>query len=292
MLITAALALMLQVGPNPSAGATPDYSEEIQNRPPRNGAIRENKVLGPLEPVPPHISNSWLKRCLDLVEVDPARAHVQAQLRASETKGDDQVFAQHCLGLAATQLKRWDEAQAAFIAARDAAPMNDARFRARLGTMAAGAAIGGGNAPTALTLLGIAQGDAEAANAKDLQAIIAVDQARALVLQGRLPAAEPYLIRAQTLRPGDVEAPLLTATLLRRMERFDEAQAQIEAASALAPLNPAVGLEAGLIAVLSGREEAARISWQSVVQTNPESAAAATAKEYLAQLPDTATSAE
>ena len=78
MLKAAALALMLQVGPNPSAGAIPDYSEEIQNRPPRDNASREKQVLGPLAPVPPHISNSWLKRCLDLVETNPARAHVQA----------------------------------------------------------------------------------------------------------------------------------------------------------------------------------------------------------------------
>ena len=289
MSVTAALILMLQVGPNPAAGGIPDYSEEILNRPARGGVVKEdrNNRIGPLERVPPSIANSWLKECLALVESDPARAHVQAQVRAASKTGDDRVLANHCLGLAATQLERWDEAQTAFIAARDEAPMNDARFRARLGTMAAGAAMGGGNAPAALTFLGVAQRDAEAASAKDLQAIIAIEQSRVLVGQGRLAEAEPILAHAQSLRPSDIEAVLLSATLLRRLDRLDQAQAQIEAASALAPLNPAVGLEAGVIAVLGGREDAARISWQSVVDTAPDSDFAKTALSYIAQLSPT-----
>jgi tetratricopeptide (TPR) repeat protein len=281
MSLTSAFILMLQVGPNPAAGETPDYSAEIQDRPPRT---RDAGVIGPLEKVPPSIANSWLKNCLSLVESEPARAHVQAQLRATSQTGEARVLANHCLGLAATQLARWDEAQTAFIAARDEAPMNDARFRARLGTMAAGAAMSRADTEAALTFLGVAQRDAEAARATDLQAIIAIEQARVLVGQGRLAEAEPHLVHAQKLRLGDVEAPLLLATLLRRMDRLDEAQAQIEAASALAPRNPAIGLEAGVIAVLDGRDDAARISWQSVVDTAPDSDFAKTALGYIAQL--------
>ena len=77
---------------------------------------------------------------------------------------------------------------------------------------------------------------------------------------------------------------MLTATLLRRLERLDDAQAAIERAVELIPTDAQVGLEAGVIAVLSGREEAARQSWQSVLDTQPDSAAASTARDYLEQL--------
>jgi predicted TPR repeat methyltransferase len=68
------------------------------------------------------------------------------------------------------------------------------------------------------------------------------------------------------------------------MNKLPEAQAQIEKAAALLPVDPEIGLEAGVIAVLAGRNEAARKSWQSVLTTAPDSEAAATAKGYLAQL--------
>ena len=65
---------------------------------------------------------------------------------------------------------------------------------------------------------------------------------------------------------------------------MDEAQAAIEKAVGINPVDIEVGLEAGVIAVLSGREEAARQSWQSVIDSQPDSLAAKTAREYLAQL--------
>jgi len=39
-----------------------------------------------------------------------------------------------------------------------------------------------------------------------------------------------------------------------------------------------------VIAVLGGREKAARASWQSVIDTQPDSLAAQTARGYLEQL--------
>ena len=52
--------------------------------------------------------------------------------------------------------------------------------------------------------------------------------------------------------------------LMRRLDRLGLAQEAIEAAAKLTPTNPEVGLEAGVIAVLAGRDEAARASWQSI----------------------------
>ena len=68
------------------------------------------------------------------------------------------------------------------------------------------------------------------------------------------------------------------------MGKLAEAQAQIERAYDLRPIDPAVGLEAGVIAVLSGRDGSARKSWQSVIDAAPQSAEAAAARGYIAQL--------
>ena len=64
------------------------------------------------------------------------------------------------------------------------------------------------------------------------------------------------------------------------------AQVQIQEAARLLPIDPEIGLEAGVIAMLAGNEDAARKSWQSVVDTAPDSEVARTAHAYLAQLGD------
>lgn len=272
-MISLLLSLLLQVGFDPTRGAIPDYSAEVQDRQPR-----ESSVIDPPEPT------SWLGQCLEQIEQDPARAHVQAQIRRDTIGGEERVYANHCLGLAATRLGRWDEARAAFTAARQETPEVDARLRARFGAMAGNAALVTGDAAGALALLDAARADAMAAQAGSLQALIALDRARALVSAGELEAAEASLAEARTLQPEDAETHLLSATLLRRMERLDEAQSQIEEAARLAPLDPAVGLEAGVIAMLAGRKAAARASWQSVVAADPQSDEARAAQRYLDQL--------
>ena len=45
-----------------------------------------------------------------------------------------------------------------------------------------------------------------------------------------------------------------------------------------------MGLEAGVIAMLQGREDAPEASWRSVLAVEPDSDTAATARDYLAQL--------
>lgn len=274
-----ATIMLLQVGPNPAYGSLQDFSAEVQDRPARN---QEQQTPLPVTGDQPQ--SAWLMQCLDMVENDPARAHVQAQLRRDEKSGEERILARHCLGLAATKLERWDEARAEFLFARDEAPANDHRFRARLGAMAANAAIGGADIAAALAIWDNARADARKAQANDLEGFIAIDQARALVSQGKTQEAAAHLAEARRLRPTDSEAFLLSATLMRRLEQLEEAQRHIESAAALAPNNPAIGLEAGVIAVLDGRDEAARNSWQSVINSQPDSPSAASARSYLAQL--------
>ena len=275
MLITSSLiALALQVGPNTAGPDQLGTPEELLNRP-----AREEPQSEASDP-----ATQWLVECLDLVAQDPARAHSQAQIRRSQSIGTDRVLANHCLGLAATELQLWDDAIGAFIAARDETPDDEKRARARFGAMAGNAAIGAGDADRALALLRTAKSDAEAAASAPLQAIAATDLARVMVPLGMLEDALTELELATALQPEEASTWLLKATLLRRLERLDEAQTSIERAGELAPTSPEIGLEAGVIAVLSGREDAARQSWQSVIDLAPESPEAQTAQSYLAQI--------
>lgn len=272
------LPLLMQVGPDPSSGAIPDYSAEVQDRPARE--VQQT----PSEPVGDRITPTWLEECFELVDSDPARAHSQAQIRRDASEGNERVLANHCFGLAATQLERWDEARAAFIAARDGSPAEDRAFRARVGAMAGNAAMPTGDMAGALALLDQAESDARASTSRDMIGLVAVDKARVLVALERAEEAVPLLEEATALRPTSGEAPLLLATLYRRQNMLAEAQAAIDVALARDSQNPAIPLEAGVIAVLSGRESDARAQWQQVTALAPDSAEAGTARGYLAQI--------
>ncbi len=264
---------ILQVGPNPQGTSPLGVPDELVNRPART-----------VDASPPDPTSIWLSSCLTLIESDPARAHTQAQIRRGETSGAQRVIANHCLGIAATELGLWQDARTAFLAARDETPADEVRVRARFGAMAGNAALASGDADGALALLMQARSDAEAAASAPLQAVAALDLARALVALERPDEALQPLETATSLAPQDAEGWLLKATLLRRLDRLGDAQAAIERAVTIAPQEGAIGLEAGVIAVLSGRQDAARTSWQSVIDTQPDSAAAQAAKGYLDQV--------
>ncbi|MGB3471718.1 MAG: tetratricopeptide repeat protein [Erythrobacter sp.] len=265
---------LLQVGPNPVDTSPLGLPDELANRPARPGDAE--KIADP--------TAAWLAECLDQIDEDPARAHSKAQIKLSGAIGPERIIANHCLGLASTELGLWDDARTAFIAARDETPADEARARARFGAMAGNAALVGGDAEGALTYLATAQTDAQTAASAPLQVIAALDTSRALVALGRDEEALAPLDTAISLAPEASEGWLLKATLLRRLKKLGDAQAAIEQAAALAPQDAEIGLEAGVIAVLSGREDAARTSWQSVIETAPQSVAATTATQYLAQI--------
>ena len=267
------LPIALQAVHDPSNTIAPDYSGEVQDRPARTAPVID-------APRP----DSWLARCLDQIDEEPTRAHVQAQIRRDTTSGEERVVANHCLGLASTKLERWEEARAAFTAARQETAEDDLRLRARFGAMAGNAALVTGDLNGAIALLDAARADAAAASASGIQGLIALDRARALVGLSQLDAANAALEEARAIQPDDPETRLLSATLLRRMGRMEEAQTQIEEAAQLAPLDPEIGLEAGVIAILAGREAAARASWLSVISVAPGSPQASTAQSYLDQL--------
>ncbi|MEM6475046.1 MAG: hypothetical protein AAF687_02645, partial [Pseudomonadota bacterium] len=133
--------LALQVGPNPVGGALPGVPDELLNRPPR-----------PSETAPDNPTSQWLAQCFKQLEDDPARAHTQAQIQRNRTLGAERVIANHCLGMAATELGLWDDARTAFLASRDETPAEEPRMRARFGILAGNAALAGDQTETALGL--------------------------------------------------------------------------------------------------------------------------------------------
>jgi tetratricopeptide (TPR) repeat protein len=226
-----------------------------------------------------------LKDCLDLAMLRPADAIEVAEVWLAEAKSmADRAGAKQCKAFALTRIEGWGEAGVLFLAARDDTPAHESAERARLGAMGGNALIASGDMPGALIALDTARADASQARDEKLGGVIQIDRARALVALGRPDDAAAALKEAREAVPANASAWLLSATLSRRMGKLGEAQAQIERAAELMPIDPEVGLEAGVIAVLSGRDEAARKSWLSVLKAAPDSPAAKTAQLYLDQL--------
>ena len=279
-----ATPLAAQVGPftPPGAREASPLPPELRNRKPRVKAPPPAPAL-PAPPVPERAGGE-LRACLDLAASDPAAAEQSARGWLETAQGAARADAGQCLGVALARAQAWDDAAAAFLAARDAVPPDAHARRARLGALAGNAALAGGEGATALAALDPAASEAQAAGDAALGGEIAIDRARALVALARAAEAEAPLAAARAALPGNAQAWLLSATLSRRLGKLAEAQAQIERAAELLPVEPAIGLEAGIIAVLAGRDEAARKSWASVIAAAPESDAAAAARGYLAQL--------
>lgn len=279
MSLVMALAL-LQVGPFVTGAARPvsPVPPELQDRRRRAGT----SSTPPDAPAAPLPLSAQLRECLDQAASAPATALITAGAWRLGKLGTDAAPPLLCLGTAQANLARWDEAEGSFIAARDAA--GNGAARAGLGEMAGNAALASGANERALGLLDSALVDAGGGEDKALMATIEVDRARALVALHRDAEAAAALGKASEAAPTHGEAWLLSATLSRRMNDLATAQVQIEKAAGLMPLDPDVGLEAGVIAVLSGHDDAARKSWNSVIAAAPESPQAATARGYLEQL--------
>ena len=233
---------------------------------------------------PTSLAQDRLAVCQGAARRDPAAAILTASEWEKESVGPDRSAPRQCLGLAYVSLLRWEAAELSFLSARAALEQGDPAARARLAAMAGNAALAGGRADAALTDFDTALADLAPAGAVTLAGEVAADRARALVALGRNDDAAAALAQARRDAPQLTSAWLLSATLARRMEDLAGAQQFIETAATLAPLDPAVGLEAGVIAVLAGRDDAARASWNSVLAAAPDSAEAATARNYLKQL--------
>ena len=272
------LAILAQVGPFQTP-APPVLRPPASN--PRKPAATQE---APRSPARADGYGARLAECLALTDSDLGAAVDLAENWAEAAKGDDVVAAQHCLGVAESRRGNWSEAETALVSAYQGTSETDYDARARLGALAGYAALEGGKSERALALLDPAVGDADLAGERQLAGEIELDRARALVGLRRMPEASAALGRARGAAPANAEVWLLSATLARRMGDLRAAQSHVEEAIRLAPTDGEAGLEAGLIAVLSGRSESARASWESVIAVAPQSEAAVVAKQYLNQL--------
>lgn len=270
--------LLAQIGPMVSPGTAPPIpSAPLEMRRPKAEA----------QP----IKLTRLQECLALAGSEPLAAIDIAEVWFENAKGSEQADPQHCKGIAYNNLSRWSDAELAFGGARDATAANERGRKASLGAMAGLAALDQQAFERAEAVLLAAHGDAVAAERGELAGDIAIDRSRALVALNRAAEAETALTEGRMTSPANPAGWLLSATLSRRQGKLAQAQAQIERAAELMPVDPQIGLEAGVIAMLSGREEAARRSWQSVIMVSPEGEEAKTAKAYLDQLPPAPTPA-
>ena len=230
------------------------------------------------------LAQDRLALCQGEARRDPATAIATASNWLSEKAGPGQSAPQQCLGLAYSVWLRWPAAEEAFLAAFAAHDPADRPGRARLAAMAGNAAMAESRHAQARAHLELAQAEAAAGADILLRGEIATDRAAALVGLGALAEASQALAEARRDAPQRIECWLLSAVLARRLDDLTAAQTNIETAAALAPADPAVGVEAGLIAALQGRDDAARRSWRSVNELAPNSPEAAIARDYLTQL--------
>jgi tetratricopeptide (TPR) repeat protein len=278
MSMSVLLAILLQVGPAPTIQPTSPIPDEIwEQRRLNREAARQHKEQG-------NITDNRLANCVALIEVNPEAARADASRWLGTAKLDQKADAAQCQGMALVELGRWEEAAETFINGRDLTTPNAQQSRAQLGAMAGNAQLVLGQTDAALVTLDRAHADAGSAGNEVLKGEIALDRARALVALGREVEARDALTLARLALPSNAQSWLLSATLARRMDALDDAQRFIEQAALLSPTDPEIGLEAGVIAVLSGRDDAARKSWTSVVETAPDTPFAQVAAEYLAQL--------
>ena len=230
----------------------------------------------------PTVEDDRLRMCVEQAASDPASALAEAGRWVAQARGSARSKPLQCLGHVHAVMLRWDAAEAAFAEAAAVAAAGDPlRLAAVLG-QAGNAALAGNQPERALAHFDAALKQPSGGPA--VRGQLQLDRARALVALDRAEEAKVAFAAAQRDAPEEPLVWLLSATFARRSSDLTSAQRLIEVASNLAPGDPDIGLEAGVIAVLGGREAAARQSWQSVRRIAPTSKAAEIARTYLDQL--------
>ncbi|WP_408590069.1 tetratricopeptide repeat protein [Novosphingobium sp.] len=279
-------ASAMQVGPNPS-----QRQESTLPIPHRRTIIETAPSAEAGGPERKPATTDRLADCLGRAQRDSAAgiAFARGWLAEGATP-EARVRANQCLGLIQSDLGDFGNAERSFTDALQGIPEAQKVAGVPLLAMAGNAALAGGAAARALDWFDKALAVTDYPDTV-ARGGISIDRARALVTLARFGEARSALDLATRLAPANAEGWLLSATLARREKDLARAQKDVETAAGLDPRDPAIGLEAGVVAVLSGHDDAARKSWASVVQIAPNSAEAKTAQGYLEQLGAPPTSA-
>lgn len=204
--------------------------------------------------------------CTALVKQDAERALTYA--------GDWRIAgggleARQCLGLAYSELGRWEPAAKAFAEAALEAETRKDPARAEFWVSSGNAWLAAGNSAEARKALNAAL--ASDLLPQELRGEAHLDRARAAVMASSLPAARRDIDRALELVPGDPFAWLLSSSLALRQDDLGRAQDHIAKAMALSPDDPNVLLQAGNVAGVSGELAAARTFFGRVIEASPDS---------------------
>lgn len=271
-MLTATLVplLLLQVGPNPD----PNAIGNMIPRDPREESMLPRRLVR---------SVSETAKCELGAGIDAAEVAEIASARAQLVTGNERIAALQCAAMAKADQGLWDEAASGFLEARNAAGGN-LLWQARIGTQRAHALVEAGRVIDARSAFEIAIRDALSGGDTVTAGQIAADQAIAEVAAGDLEAAGQTLAEARSQSPGEYRVWLLSATLARREGDLATAQGHIEKAAELDGIDPEIGLEAGVIAALDGRLDAARASFESVAAQPHAGETGDKARAYLAQL--------
>lgn len=290
-----------QIGPNPrpmepSALPIPRRKRVTEVPPPLPGEAQPATQSAAPAPALQRAAPSRYDRCIAAGRQDlPVAVAAARKWLADAPVGPanaERGAAALCLSELLAQSGDFAGAQAAFAESAEQVPQSDLKAPFARDAYLGSVALAGGQYDAALKFLDAALANppakAPTADENASRGAVQIDRARALVATNRLPEASGALEDAHRLAPNDPEGWLLSATLARRGKDLERAQRDIEVAASLAahgdPLSAPIGLEAGVIAMLSGREEAARKSWESVVALAPDGPEALTAKGYLDQI--------
>lgn len=189
---------------------------------------------------------------------------------------------EHCVAVALVSLRRYAEAAARLDTLAHGAFATDPTMRMELSDQAGNAWLLASKADSAIASFTAAL-SIDSANA-DLLA----DRARANAMKRNWARAESDLNAALLVNPNRSDLLVLRGSARHAMGRKADARADFERALKLHPGYVDALVERGDMKYESGDVTGARLDWTAVVMTSPNSAAAATARQHLA---DTETAA-
>ncbi len=234
-------------------------------------------AAAPAGPTDTRSTQARFDACVHLSDSDPAAA---AKTAADWARTGGGVAAAQCLGIARSAASDWKGAVDAFSTAATLADQTHAPGVANLWVSAGDAALAGGDAAQARTLLTTAIATPDFPSQMKGEAYL--DRARAGVAANDLPGARADMDEALKLVPADPMAWLLSATLARRMNDQPRAATDIGEAQTRAPDVADILYEAGNIAAAGGDVPGARAQWVKALAAEPESGAAKQARAELA----------
>lgn len=242
---------------------------------------QETKVRQSLSP-----TEQRYDHCVNTATSDPDKGEIEASFWRRD---GGKFLARQCLGIAFANEQKWESAADEFQgAAQEAEVAHDKKassFWAQAGNawLAAGKAAQARSALDAAlaagTLTGVERGEAT------------FDRARALVVSGDLAAARNDIDAALRDAKDDPLIWLASATIARRMNDLERARGDIAQAYTLASDDANIYVEIGNIAAAGGDSAGAQSAWHDAIRIAPDSAAAKSARDALAQFDQAASPA-